>query len=77
MLEWMPSSSGAACNPHRLGDGRAPVAALRHKPGVAQALHQHDQQQRFWLGDQGARQAHALQLTAGQGARLPGQQDRI
>jgi hypothetical protein len=29
-------------NPHRLRDGRAPVAALRHEPGVAEALHQHD-----------------------------------
>ena len=27
---------------HRLRDGRAPVAALRHEPGVSEALHQHD-----------------------------------
>ena len=38
----MPSSSGAAWIAHRLRDGRAPVAALRHEPGVPQALHQLD-----------------------------------
>ena len=37
----MPSNSGGACDSHRLRDRCAPVAALRHEPGISETLHQH------------------------------------
>ena len=50
MLEWMPASSGAACMPIAWVTAATPVTALRHEPGVAQALHQHYPGPAVWAG---------------------------